>query len=73
MIMWCIDTLKLVSICILLKAETQYIIKSVYVAIPGRNQTLFHCIFRPCRTCIKGEAYMHYVDLSGIHAFSLHV
>ena len=71
MIMRCIDTLKLVSICVLLKAETQYILKSVYVAIPGRNRTLFHCIFRPCRTCIKGEAHKHYEDLSGIHASSL--
>ena len=71
MIMRCIDTLKLVSICVLLKAETQYILKSVYVAIPGRNRTLFHCIFQPCRTCIKGEAHKHYVDLSGIHASSL--
>ena len=47
--MWYVDTLKLVLICVLFKAETQYIINQyMHVAIPGRNRTLFCCIFRLC-------------------------
>ena len=49
---------------------------NVYMTVPGRNQTLFRCVFQPrCRvrssTSVKGGAHMRYVDLSGIHVSSL--
>ena len=53
----------------------------VCVAVPGRNRTLFRCIFHPFttlkvlyhRSTVKGKAHICYVHLSGNHALMLRV
>ena len=52
----------------------------IIVAVPGRNRTLFCCVFRPCyrafealshSTSVKGGAHTRCVDISFIDAVSL--
>ena len=43
------------------------------VAVPGRNQTLFRCVFQPyvqsavVQNSIEGGAHTRYIDLSFMH------
>ena len=51
---------------------------STFVAVPGRNQTLFRCVFRSCLKLCSAElplrgANMHFVNVSSIHEFKQRV
>ena len=51
---------------------------NVYVVVSGRNRTLLHYVFLVLEALqrsisIKGGTHVRYVDLSGIHASSLHI
>ena len=63
---------------VLILGESLLAIK-LYVAVLGRNQILFCCVFRlhyclkHCSTEVPLRADIHYIDLSGIDSPMLHI